>query len=239
MARIKVFGVGSCGRNILNYIIKTGLRDAEFAHADTNSASFGADTRSARVLLGKRSTRSKAELNPAMGRVAANQSMNALRKQVAGCDIVFICAGMGGGTGTGAAPVIARAAEQSGALIIGFVTTPFDFEGNRKNLAKGGIDALLQYVDGLFCVSNNKLLTMAPPKSTFQEIMECGNKIGYSVLTMTSDLLRKPRWTQNFPRDFIEIANVLQCGGLAMIGGDWAEADGRQPIDRRGITLYL
>ena len=157
VARIKVIGVGGAGNNAVNRMVDEGMKGVEFYVANTDLQVLNVSPVVNRIELGREVTKGLgAGANPEMGRKAAVESENEIRAAVKDADMVFVTAGLGGGTGTGASPLVAKIAQEEGALVVGIVTKPFTFEGRRRReQASSGLDELKQYVDSLIIVSNN------------------------------------------------------------------------------------
>ena len=168
-ARIKVVGVGGGGGNAVNNMISSSLQGVTFIAANTDLQALGRSQADVKIQLGDKLTKGLgAGGNPQAGQDAAMESLEAIREAVGDSDMVFVTAGMGGGTGTGAAPVIAQAAREMGALTVGVVTKPFYFEGKRRmDAAERGILAFREHVDSLITIPNDRLLTLAPKKAAF------------------------------------------------------------------------
>ena len=156
---IKVIGVGGGGNNAVNRMISTNIRGVEFIAVNTDSMALDTSCAAKKLVIGDKITRGKgAGANPEVGKRSAEESIEAVKDALTGADMVFITAGMGGGTGTGAAPVIAKAAKEMGILTVGIVTKPFAFEGHRRYAqAEAGISELAKYVDSLIVIPNERL----------------------------------------------------------------------------------
>ncbi|MBR1419278.1 MAG: cell division protein FtsZ, partial [Synergistaceae bacterium] len=155
---IIVFGVGGGGGNALNHIIESGVEGVDFVAANTDKKALDLNKASNKIILGEKLTRGLgAGANPAVGQDAAKESMDRIKDYITGADMIFVTAGMGGGTGTGAAPVIAEAAKEMGILVVGVVTLPFSFEMQKRlKTAQGGIENLRKNVDALLVVENDR-----------------------------------------------------------------------------------
>ena len=216
ICKIKVIGVGGGGNNAINRMIESGLQGVEFWVANTDMQVLIASKTKNRLNLGKSITKGLgAGANPEIGKQAAMESEDKIREILEGSDMVFLAAGMGGGTGTGATPIFARIAKEMGILTIGIVTRPFTFEGkNRNSNATEGIQELKKYVDSLIIVSNDKLLSMngaIPMKDSFKL---ADDVLRQSVQSIT-DLVAVPA-TINL--DFADVKTVMSDKGTAMIG---------------------
>ena len=160
VANIKVFGVGGGGCNAVNRMVNEGVKGVEFYVANTDLSVLNNSLVKNKIILGREVTKGLgAGANPEMGRRAAQESENEIREAIKGSDMVFVTTGLGGGTGTGAAPLFAKIAKEEGALTVGIVTKPFTFEGKKRmQAAEAGLAELKQYVDSLIIVSNNNLI---------------------------------------------------------------------------------
>ena len=169
--RITVFGVGGAGGNAVNNMIEAGLDGVDFVCANTDAQALALSRAPRIIQMGLQVTEGLgAGSQPEVGRAAAEEVIDEIRDHLAGAHMVFITAGMGGGTGTGAAPVVARAAREQGILTVGVVTKPFQFEGNRRSrLAEDGIDELHRHVDTLIVIPNQNLFRVANEKTTFAD----------------------------------------------------------------------
>ncbi|MGY8685689.1 cell division protein FtsZ, partial [Bradyrhizobium sp. UFLA05-153] len=170
-ARIVVFGVGGAGGNAVNNMITAGLQGVEFVVANTDAQALAMSKAKRLIQLGTKVTAGLgAGSQPELGRAAAEEAIDTIRDQLTGAHMVFVTAGMGGGTGTGAAPVVARTARELGILTIGVVTKPFYFEGQRRmRSAETGIEELLKTVDTLLIIPNQNLFRVASEKTTFAD----------------------------------------------------------------------
>ena len=157
--QIKVIGVGGGGNNAVNRMISTNIRGVEFIAVNTDNQALNTSCAAKRIIIGEKTTRGKgAGSNPEVGKRSAEESFEAVKEMLQGADMVFITTGMGGGTGTGAAPVIAKASRELGILTVGIVTKPFAFEGRRRMVqAEAGIEELSKYVDSLIVIPNERL----------------------------------------------------------------------------------
>ena len=220
---IKVIGVGGAGNNAVDHMVEVGIPGVEFWVANTDVQTLSKSKSMNRITLGETITKGLgAGANPAVGKEAAYESEEKIRDALEGADMIFIAAGMGGGTGTGAAPVIAKIAKELGALTIGVVTRPFSFEGKlRSNQASEGIQALKENVDSLIIISNDRLLQMNG-SIPFDKSFELADDIlGQSVRTIT-DLIST---TGLINRDFADVRTVMYSKGIAMIGFGSARGD--------------
>jgi len=226
MAKIKVFGVGGGGGNAVNNMINSVLHGVTFVVANTDIQALNRSKAEFKIQLGDRLTKGLgAGANPEVGRDAAYESIDAIKEHVAGCDMVFVTAGMGGGTGTGAAPVIAQVAKEAGALTVGVVTKPFYFEGKKRfELAEKGINEFKQYVDSLICIPNNRLLALGSKKATFMDMLKKADEVLYYAVKGISDLIMVPGLIN---LDFADVKAVMSESGLAMMGTGFARGESR------------
>ncbi len=221
--RITVIGVGGGGTNAVNNMIAMGLEGVEFVVANTDAQSLVHSKAEKRVQLGPHLTQGLgAGAKPEIGRAAAEEATEELARHLDGCHMVFITAGMGGGTGTGAAPVIARMARERGVLTVGVVTKPFDFEGpKRKRASESGIEELQSFVDTLIIIPNQNLFRMATERTTFAEAFKLADEVLYDGVRGVTDLMIKPGLVN---LDFADIRTVMAEMGKAVMGT--GEADG-------------
>ena len=224
--RITVVGVGGGGTNAVNNMIAMGLDGVEFLVANTDSQSLFHSRAERRVQLGPHLTQGLgAGAKPEIGRAAAEEAMEELARHIEGVHMVFITAGMGGGTGTGAAPVIARMARERGILTVGVVTKPFDFEGpKRRKSADSGIEELQSFVDTLIVIPNQNLFRLANERTTFQEAFKMADNVLYMGVRGVTDLMVNPGMVN---LDFADIRTVMAEMGKAMMGTGEAEGDDR------------
>jgi cell division protein FtsZ len=227
--RITVFGVGGAGGNAVNNMIKSNLEGVEFVVANTDAQALKGSLSEKRLQLGTTITRGLgAGSRPDVGRAAAEEQLEEIIGHLQGANMVFITAGMGGGTGTGAAPVIARAAREQGILTVGVVTKPFHFEGaHRMRLAETGINDLQQYVDTLIIIPNQNLFRIANEKTTFADAFKMADDVLHSGVRGVTDLMVMPGLIN---LDFADIRSVMTEMGKAMMGTGEASGD-RRAID--------
>ncbi|WP_207540049.1 cell division protein FtsZ [Sabulicella rubraurantiaca] len=224
--RIAVIGVGGGGTNAVNNMIALGLDGVEFIVANTDAQALVNSRAERRVQLGPHLTQGLgAGAKPEIGRAAAEEATDELARHLEGCHMVFVTAGMGGGTGTGAAPVIARMARERGILTVGVVTKPFDFEGpKRRRAADAGLEELQQFVDTLIVVPNQNLFRMANERTTFAEAFKMADNVLYMGVRGVTDLMVNPGIVN---LDFADIRTVMAEMGKAMMGTGEAEGDDR------------
>jgi cell division protein FtsZ len=226
--RITVVGVGGAGCNAVNNMIRANLVGCEFIICNTDAQALHISLAERRIQLGSSVTRGLgAGSRPDVGRAAAEEAMDEILDALGGSNMVFITAGMGGGTGTGAAPVIARAARESGILTVGVVTKPFHFEGtHRMKLAEAGIVELQKFVDTLIIIPNQNLFRVANERTTFADAFKMADDVLHAGVRGVTDLMVMPGLIN---LDFADIRAVMSEMGKAMMGT--GEADG----DRRAI----
>ena len=223
VANIKVFGVGGGGSNAVNRMVAGGVKGVDFYIANTDVQVMKNSPCENKIILGKDTTKGLgAGGNPEYGRKAAEESEQEIREAIKGADMVFITAGMGGGTGTGAAPLIAKTSREEGALTVAVVTRPFTFEGRRRaNNAKEGIEELKKYVDSLIIVSNDNLLEVIGRKPIEEAFQAADNVLRQGVQTI-SDLIAVPALVN---LDFADVRSVMANQGRALIGIGMAEGE--------------
>lgn len=216
ICKIKIIGIGGGGNNAVNRMMEAGLQGVEFWVANTDMQVLRTAKTKNQIILGRSTTRGLgAGANPNVGKEAALESEQEIRDVIRGTDLVFLAAGMGGGTGTGAAPEFARIAREEGALTIGVVTRPFSFEGKARNAnAIEGIERLKEYVDSLIIVSNDKLLMMNGSAFIKDAFKQADDVLRQSVQSIT-DLIALPSVIN---LDFADIRTVMANKGTAMIG---------------------
>jgi cell division protein FtsZ len=215
--RITVLGVGGAGSNAVNNMIRSELEGVEFVVCNTDAQSLAQSLASRKIQLGRALTQGLgAGARPDVGRSAAEEAIEDILEHLNGANMAFITAGMGGGTGTGAAPVIARAAREMGILTVGVVTKPFQFEGiHRMRLAESGIQELQQFVDTLIVIPNQNLFRVANEKTTFAEAFKMADDVLHSGVRGVTDLMVMPGLIN---LDFADVRQVMSEMGKAMMG---------------------
>ena len=221
--RITVVGVGGAGGNAVNNMIQAELEGVDFVVANTDAQALSQSQAGSTIQLGSTITQGLgAGSRPEIGRAAAEEALDDILQNLAGSHMVFVTAGMGGGTGTGAAPVIARAVREHDILTVGVVTKPFHFEGNhRMKTADEGIEELQQFVDTLIIIPNQNLFRVANEKTTFAEAFKMADNVLYSGVRGVTDLMVMPGLIN---LDFADVRTVMSEMGKAMMGT--GEADG-------------
>jgi cell division protein FtsZ len=224
--RITVFGVGGAGGNAVNNMISAGLQGVDFVVANTDAQALTMSKAERIIQMGVQVTEGLgAGSQPDVGRAAAEEVIDEIRDHLLGAHMVFVTAGMGGGTGTGAAPVIARAAQEAGILTVGVVTKPFHFEGQRRmRVADGGIAELQKCVDTLLIIPNQNLFRVANEKTTFADAFAMADQVLYSGVACITDLMVKEGLIN---LDFADVRAVMREMGKAMMGTGEAEGEKR------------
>ncbi|MEH7438630.1 cell division protein FtsZ [Neobacillus drentensis] len=226
VARIKVIGVGGGGNNAVNRMIEAGIQGVEFIAVNTDAQALNLSKAEIRMQIGATLTRGLgAGANPEVGRKAVEESRSQLQEVLKGADMVFVTAGMGGGTGTGAAPAIAQISRELGALTIGVVTRPFGFEGKKRATnAQSGIDLMRKAVDTLIIIPNDRLLQIVDKKTPMiQAFREADNVLRQGVQGI-SDLIAVPGLIN---LDFADVKTIMSNQGTALMGIGVAKGDGR------------
>ncbi|MEH3157594.1 MAG: cell division protein FtsZ [Sphingomonas taxi] len=224
--RIAVIGVGGAGGNAIANMMRADVQGVDFLVANTDAQALKSSIAPQRIQLGAKITQGLgAGSRPEIGRAAAEETIDDLAKRLEGAHMCFIAAGMGGGTGTGAAPVIAKAARDMGILTVGVVTKPFSFEGNRRaKSADGGIEELQKYVDTLIVIPNQNLFLIANANTTFKEAFEMADEVLQQGVRGITDLMVMPGLIN---LDFADVRSVMQEMGKAMMGTGEASGDNR------------
>ena len=226
IADIKVVGVGGGGSNAINRMIGSGLTGVEFWTINTDSQALAGAQSERRLQIGQKITRGLgAGGNPTVGQKAAEESRDDLVAALDSADMVFITAGMGGGTGTGAAPVVAEVAKEVGALTVGVVTRPFTFEGRRRALqAEAGIASIKEKVDTLIIIPNDKLLQVVDKRTSMQEAFQFADDVLRQGVQGISDIINIPGLINV---DFADVKSVMTMAGSALMGMGHAAGEGR------------
>jgi len=228
-AKIKVIGIGGAGGNAVIHMMEHKIQGPDFICANTDSQALDKAKGATILKLGDNLTKGLgAGANPEVGKQAAERDRDAITEMLDGADMVFITAGMGGGTGTGAAPVIAQIAKELGALTVAVVTKPFSFEGReRLKAAEGGISELVEEVDSLITIPNEKLMEILGARTTMQEAFAKADDILKGAVQGISDIIMKPGYVNV---DFADVKTVMSEKGIAMMGTGSSNAE-----DGRGI----
>lgn len=225
--RITVIGVGGAGGNAVNNMIRGDLQGVKFIASNTDAQAISLSLADTKLQLGFQATQGLgAGSHPEVGRASAEESIEEVITHIEGSNMLFVTAGMGGGTGTGATPVIAKAAREKGILTIGVVTKPFHFEGtNRMRTAEKGIEELQQYVDTLIIIPNQNLFRVANEKTTFADAFKMADDVLYSGVRSITDLMMKPGLIN---LDFADVRAIMgNMMGKAMMGTGEAQGEGR------------
>jgi cell division protein FtsZ len=226
LAVIKVVGVGGGGTNAVNRMVDSGLRNVEFIAINTDAQALLMCDADVKLHIGAKVTRGLgAGANPEVGRAAAEESRDEIREVLAGADMVFVTAGKGGGTGTGAAPIVAELARELGALTVGIVTKPFTFEGRkRSSQAEAGIDALVNKVDTLIVIPNDRLLQLVEKKTSILEAFKVADDVLRQGVQGITDLITKPGLIN---LDFADVRTIMRNTGSALMGIGVASGENR------------
>ncbi len=224
--RITVFGVGGAGGNAVNNMIEKNLEGVDFVVANTDAQALQQSMSQSRIQLGVKVTEGLgAGARASVGAAAAEESIEQIVDHLAGAHMCFITAGMGGGTGTGAAPIIAQAARELGVLTVGVVTKPFQFEGaKRMRQAEEGVETLQKMVDTLIIIPNQNLFRLANEKTTFTEAFSMADDVLYQGVKGVTDLMVRPGLIN---LDFADVRAVMDEMGKAMMGTGEAEGEDR------------
>ena len=228
-AVIKVIGIGGGGCNAINNMINNTVQGVEFISANTDAQALGGSNAAKRIQLGVNLTRGLgAGANPEIGRAAAQEDREAIAEAIRGANMLFITTGMGGGTGTGAAPVIAEIAKELGILTVAVVTRPFGHEGKRINIAQEGLNHLKSQVDSLIVIPNDKLMTALGEDVTVREAFRAADNVLRDAVAGISEVVTRPGFIN---LDFADVKNVMSIMGMAMMGSGFA-----QGIDRARLA---
>jgi len=216
-AKIKVVGVGGGGGNMLNYMIDKGIKDIEMICANTDAQALQANKAPIKIQLGKEVTKGLgAGMNPEIGKAAAEESYDEIKRVLEGADLVFISAGMGGGTGTGAAPIIARIAKEVGALTIGVVTKPFKREGaKRLKLAENGFNILKEECDSIVTILNQKLLSIIDRRASRKDAYKMVDNVLFQAVSGITNIIIAEG---DVNTDFADLQAVMSHKGMALMG---------------------
>ena len=217
VVNIKVIGVGGAGNNVVNRMVKTGTKSVDFIAVNTDKQALGVSSATVKIQIGEKLTNGQgAGSNPEVGRKSAEESRSQITKALEDTDMVFITAGMGGGTGTGAAPIVADIAKEMGILTVGVVTKPFRFEGMRRmRQAEGGIAELRDRVDSLVIIPNERLKLATDQKITMVNAFEIADDVLQQAVQSISDLIKN---TGFINLDFADVSAVMKDAGRAHMG---------------------
>jgi cell division protein FtsZ len=225
-AKIKVIGVGGGGSNAVNRMVEVGLSGVEFIVANTDAQALDHSKAAVKIQLGQKLTKGLgAGADPNVGRQAALEDTDMIIQALSGADMIFVTTGLGGGTGTGAAPVIASLGSELGALTIGVVTKPFKFEGKKRALhAETGLEALRECVDTIITIPNERLLMVVDRRTTMTEAFGLADDVLRQAIQGISDLILVPGLIN---LDFADVKTIMSGMGVAMMGTGMADGDGR------------
>lgn len=223
---LKVVGIGGAGGNVVNRMVSSGTNGVEFIAVNTDKQALSMSTADTKIQIGEKLTHGQgAGSDPSVGEKAAEESRNEVAKALEGTDMVFITAGMGGGTGTGAGPVVADIAREAGVLTVGVVTKPFGFEGKKRmTQAMNGIDSLLGKVDSLLVIPNDRLKYATDQKVTFANAFEIADEVLHEAVTSISGLIKN---TGFINLDFADVCTIMRGAGFAHMGVGHAVGKGK------------
>ena len=226
VVKIKVIGVGGGGNNVVNRMVRTGARGVDFVAVNTDKQALNVSAATYKIQIGEKLTHGQgAGSDPEVGRKSAEESRNQIAKALESTDMVFITAGMGGGTGTGAAPVVAEVAHDLGILTVGIVTKPFSFEGKRKmGLAEQGIANLLMHVDSLIVIPNERLKMISQEKITLMNAFQAADNVLRQGVESISALINVPAFIN---LDFADVRSIMKDAGYAHMGVGSAKGAGK------------
>ncbi len=227
--KIKVVGVGGGGNNAINRMIQTNIRGVEFIAINTDRMALDTSCAAKKLVIGAKTTQGLgAGANPTVGKASAEESTEDIKALLAGANMVFVTAGMGGGTGTGAAPVVAKIAREMGILTVGIVTTPFSFEG-RQRMAKAnaGIDELAKYVDSLIVIPNERLKQIEADNLQLSQAFEIADDVLRRGVQSISDVINFPGFVN---LDFADVTTIMKGAGYAHMGIGSAKGEGRAKL---------
>jgi cell division protein FtsZ len=215
-AVIKVVGIGGCGGNAVDHMINNGVQGVEFITMNTDAQALKRNLAKVTLQLGTGVTKGLgAGANPEIGRQSAEEDRTRIEEMVGGADMLFITAGMGGGTGTGAAPVVAAIAREMGILTVAVVTKPFAFEGKRQKVAALGIDALKQHVDSLIIIPNDRLMEVLGDEVSYEDAFRASNDVLNGAVAGIAEVINCPGIVNV---DFADVRTVMSENGVAMMG---------------------
>ncbi|MDD2914047.1 MAG: cell division protein FtsZ [Gallionella sp.] len=227
-AIIKVIGVGGCGSNAVDHMIEQGVQGVEFIVINTDAQALKRSKARTQLQIGSNITKGLgAGAKPSVGQAAAEEDRDRIREMISGANMVFITAGMGGGTGTGAAPIVAQIARELDILTVAVVTKPFAYEGNRMRFAKAGIDALHEHVDSLIIVPNSKLMEVLGDDITVPEAFKAANGVLQGAVAGIAEVINVPGLINV---DFADVRTVMSENGMAMMGSAIASGPERARI---------
>ncbi len=225
-AKITVIGLGGGGSNAVEHMVAQGIDGVEFICCNTDVQALGRSNANKVIQIGEELTRGLgAGANPEVGRQAAEENRERLREVLQGSDMIFLTAGMGGGTGTGSAPIVAEIAKEMGILTVAVVTKPFAFEGRKRmEIANKGVNALASYVDSLITIPNNKLLNVLGKNISLLDAFKAANNVLYGAVQGIADLITRPGLINV---DFADVRTVMSEMGMAMMGTGVSRGENR------------
>jgi cell division protein FtsZ len=224
-AVIKVVGVGGCGGNAVDHMINNGVQGVEFISMNTDAQALKRNLAKTTLQLGTTVTKGLgAGANPEVGRLAAEEDRERIVELIGGADMLFVTAGMGGGTGTGAAPVVAEIAREMGILTVAVVTKPFAFEGKRQKVAAVGIEQLKQHVDSLIIIPNDRLMQVLGEDVTYEDAFRASNDVLNGAVAGIAEVINCPGMVNV---DFADVRTVMSENGVAMMGSATASGPER------------
>ncbi len=240
-AVIKVIGVGGGGSNAVNTMVNCGIKNVEFISANTDIQALNVSLAETKVQLGKKLTRGLgAGSNPEKGKKAAEESIEEIESVLSGADMVFIAAGMGGGTGTGASPVIAKIAKDLGALTIAVVTKPFEMEGKtKKDVAIKGINSLKENVDSIIIIPNQRLLDIYKNLTLLEAFKRADDILRQAVQSIVELIYKQPDSQIIMNIDFADVESVMKEKGVALMGVGEASAESGENRVRRATEMAI
>jgi len=236
---IKVVGIGGAGNNVVNRMVSAGTQGVEFVAVNTDKPALSVSNADVKVQIGEKLTMGQgAGSNPEIGKKAAEESRNTIAKAIENTDMVFIAGGMGGGTGTGASPIVADIAREAGALTVAVVTKPFSFEGKRRmEQAEDGIKSLLGKVDSLLVIPNDRLKSVSDQKLTFANAFEIADGVLHQAVVSISELIKN---TGFINLDFADVTSIMKDAGFAHMGVGHAAGKGKaEEAARAAVTSPL
>jgi cell division protein FtsZ len=228
-ARIRVVGVGGSGKNVVNHMVESKVRGVDFIAVNTDAQDLHQSLAKKKIHIGKNLTRGLgAGMNPEIGKRAAEETKEEIQQTLKGSDMVFVACGMGGGTGTGAAPIVAKTAKELGALTVGVVTKPFSFEGQQRlRLAEQGLDELRKEVDALIVIPNDRLLATVAKETTLKQAFAMCDDVLMQAVEGISDLITHPGIINV---DFADIRAIMENAGSALMGIGIASGENRASV---------
>jgi cell division protein FtsZ len=227
-AVIKVIGVGGCGGNAVDHMIEAGVEGVEFIYANTDAQALKRNKSKTLLQMGANVTKGLgAGANPQIGRESALEDRERIIELIEGADMLFLTAGMGGGTGTGAAPIVAEAARELGILTVAVVTKPFAFEGRRQTIAAQGLEELASHVDSLIVIPNDKLMEVLGEDVSMLDAFKAANSVLHGAVAGIAEVIKCPGLVNV---DFADVRTVMSEMGMAMMGSSSSNGDDRARV---------